>query len=244
MNTKKKLQTWFSRIRGKNFCDLENQIGYRFKNQNLKNMALTHKSITGRERVEEHNERLEFLGDSVFDLCVSDLLMNKYPEADEGDLSKMRSSLVNTEELANLALSIKLDQYLKLRVPEEQEREQLTPRLLACVMEALIGAVYKDGGFTKTQKVITRLLNPRINKGIINRDYKSILQEFTQKKFRKIPSYNIVHIKGPPHDKVFLMEVKVGVKSLGEGEGKSKKQATQSAALQALKKLAVIPYLR
>lgn len=244
MNPKKKLQTWLSKIKGKNSCDLESRIGYRFKNQDLKNIALTHKSMTGPDKVEEHNERLEFLGDTVFDLCVSDLLMSKYPEADEGDLSKMRASLVNTEELANLALSIKLDQHLKLGVPEEKERDQLTPRLLACVMEALLGAVYKDGGFLKAQKVIARLLSPQINKGIINKDYKSILQEFTQKKFRKIPSYNIVHIKGPPHDKVFLMEVKVGVKSLGEGEGKSKKQATQSAALQALKKLAIAPYLR
>ena len=240
MKTKAKLKTWLNRFKRKSPCDLESRIAYRFKNQGLKQLALTHKSMMGKEGVREHNERLEFLGDSVFDLCVTDLLMSRYPEADEGDLSKMRASLVNTEDLAQVARSIKLDQHLKLGVKEEGE--PLPPRLLACVLEALLGAVYKDGGFKKAQQVITRLVNPTISKGIINKDYKSILQEFAQKKFRKIPTYDIIRIKGPPHEKIFLMQVMVGSQSLGVGEGKSKKQATQSAALQALKKLAVPPY--
>ena len=221
---------------------LEKNIGYSFKDQNLKTLALTHKSFANENGDLPHNERLEFLGDAVFDLFVSDILMKKYPEADEGDLSKMRASLVNTDTLAELALSLNLDQHLKLGVSEARDRGQLKPRLLACVLEALVGAVYLDGGHAKAKKMVVSLVGEKIKSGLENKDYKSILQEFVQKKFRKIPVYTTIDVTGPQHEKMFLMKVQVGDRVLGKGEGKSKKQATQLAALAALKELEVFPF--
>ena len=220
---------------------LESRIGYSFKSQDLKLKALTHKSLAGEKGNDFHNERLEFLGDAVFDLCVSDLLMEEYPEADEGELSKMRASLVNTNDLAESARSLKLDWDLRLGASEVRDSGQLKPRLLACVLEALVGAVYLDGGYRKSKKLVARLLGEAIQKGPVNRDYKSFLQEFIQKKFQKIPIYNIVEMKGPQHEKVFVMEVQMDREILGRGEGSSKKQATQFAALAALKKFDVAP---
>ena len=220
---------------------LESRIAYSFKNQNLKTRALTHKSLAGERGNDFHNERLEFLGDAVFDLCVSDLLMEEYPSADEGELSKMRASLVNTNDLADLALLLGLDRDLKLSAAEERDRGQLKPRLLACVLEALVGAVYLDGGYKQAKKLVIRLVGDIIKKGPVNRDYKSLLQECIQKKFQKIPVYNTVEIKGPQHDKVFIMEVQLDQKVLGTGRGSSKKQATQEAALAALKHMGITP---
>ncbi len=219
--------------------DLEKRIGYSFKNKNLKIKALTHKSLAGQRGNDFHNERLEFLGDAVFDLCVSDLLMDEYPRVDEGELSKMRACLVNTEYLADLALALKLDQELKLSMSETRDRGQLKPRLLACVLEALIGAVYVDGGYKKAKKVVQALMGPAIKEGPVNKDYKSLLQEFAQKKLRDTPVYNLVEVRGPEHNKVFVMEVHINRQMLGSGTGPNKKQATQSAALSALKKLRI-----
>ena len=219
---------------------LESRICYSFKNKDLKIRALTHKSLAGERKNDFHNERLEFLGDAVFDLCVSDLLMDAYPRADEGELSKMRASLVNTNDLADLALFLKLDNDLRLSVSEARDRGQLKPRLLACVLEAIVGAVYLDGGYKQAKKLVEKLVGEAIKKGPVNRDYKSLLQEFIQKKYQKVPIYNIVEVKGPQHDKVFVMEVQMDQEVLGQGEGSSKKQATQSAALVALKKLKIV----
>ena len=221
---------------------MEKSINYYFKDQSLKILALTHKSFANERGGLPHNERLEFLGDAVFDLCISDLLMKEHPNADEGDLSKMRASLVNTDTLADLALSLNLDQYLRLGVSESRDRSLLKPRLLACVLEAVVGAVYLDGGYKSVKKMVTNLVEKKIKEGIENKDYKSILQEFAQKKFRKIPIYETINITGPQHEKTFLMKVQVGEQVLGKGEGKSKKQATQLAALAALKKLELFPF--
>ena len=220
-------------------ASLEKRIGYSFKNKSLKIRALTHKSLAGERGDNFHNERLEFLGDSVFDLCVSDLLMKQYPEVDEGELSKLRASLVNTNDLANLSLQLKLDRDLLLSTSEAKDSGQLKPRLLACVLEALIGAIYLDGGYKKAFKVVKNLVGEIIKKGPVNRDYKSLLQELIQKKHQTIPTYVMIDIKGPQHDKVFIMEVQVDGKTLGIGEGSNKKQATQEAALSALKKIGV-----
>lgn len=216
---------------------LEKRIGYVFADIQLKKQALTHKSWANEQNSHFHNERLEFLGDAVFDLCVSDLLMQKYPKANEGDLSKMRASLVNTLDLAELALSLSLDKELKLGVSEMKDRGQLKPRLLACVLEALLGAVYLDGGYIPCKKLVKTLVWKQIKKGPVNRDYKSMLQEIVQKKFQRIPLYNMVAVTGPQHQKVFIMEVRLEQKVLGQGKGKSKKEATQFAAQEALKKL-------
>ena len=219
---------------------LESRIGYSFKDQNLKLQSLTHKSFAGEKGNNFHNERLEFLGDAVFDLCVSHLLMDQYPYVDEGELSKMRASLVNTNDLADLALFFKLDQDLRLSASEERDKGQLKPRILACVLEAIVGAVYLDGGYKKAKNLVARLVGETIKKGPVNRDYKSFLQEYIQKKYQKVPVYDTVAIKGPQHDKIFVMEVQMEQKVLGTGTGSSKKQATQDAAFSALKKLGII----
>ena len=219
-----------------NTDSLESRLGYSFKNKNLRQEALTHKSRAGERGDDFHNERLEFLGDSVFDLSVSDLLMQAHPQADEGTLSKMRSALVNTNDLAELALSLKLDQELLLSSGEARDKGQLKPRLLACVLEALIGAIYVDGGYKKAKKVVGRLMGTAIQKGPINRDYKSLLQEWVQKRHKKTPSYNVLKVTGPHHEKVFVMEVRVDHTTWGVGRGPSKKQAEQSAALVALRR--------
>ena len=215
---------------------LESRLRYSFKNKNVKLEALTHKSLAGERKDEFHNERLEFLGDAVFDLSVSDLLMKAHPKADEGTLSKMRASLVNTNDLAELALSLKLDQDLLLSAGEARDRGQLKPRLLACVLEALVGAIYVDGGYIKAKKVVEHLMWSAIQKGPINRDYKSLLQEFVQKKYQKTPSYNTVKVTGPHHEKMFVMAVQVDNQTWGTGRGPNKKQAEQEAALSALRK--------
>jgi len=218
-----------------NTGDLEKRIGYFFKNQELKVQALTHKSLADAKGNNFHNERLEFLGDAVFDLCVSDMLMEEYPEANEGELSKMRASLVNTKDLAESALKFKLDKNILLSHSEIRDKGQFKPRLLACVLEALVGAVYVDGGYKNAKKLVRLLLGDSIKKGPVNRDYKSLLQEIIQKKFKTVPVYNILETTGPQHDRIFIMEVRLDQKILGTGRGSSKKQATQSAALAALK---------
>ena len=141
--------------------------------------------------------------------------------------------------LAELALSLSLDHELLLSASELRNRGQLNPRLLASVLEALVGAVYLDGGYNRSKKVVKHLLGAIIKKGPVNRDYKSFLQEHVQKQFQKIPTYNLLEIKGPNHDKVFVMEVRIEERILGTGTGHSKKQATQSAALSALKEMGI-----
>ncbi len=215
---------------------LESRLGYVFRDKNIKIQALTHKSRAGERGHDFHNERLEFLGDAVFDLSVSDLLMEAYPEANEGALSKMRASLVNTQDLADLALSLQLDKELLLSAGAERDRGQLNPRLLACVLEALVGAIYMDGGYKQARKAVKQLVGPVIKRGPVNRDYKSLLQEFVQKRYQKIPVYNTLQVTGPHHEKNFVMEVKVGTEKWGMGKGPTKKQAEQSAALSALRK--------
>lgn len=226
--------------KNKTNTSLESRIGYTFKNQNLKIQALTHKSLAGEQGNNFHNERLEFLGDAVLDLCISDLLMEKYPTADEGILSKMRASIVNTHDLSKLSLSLQLNKDLRLGVSESQDSGQLKPRLLACVLEALVGAVYLDGGYKKSKILIDRLVGDIIQKGPVNRDYKSTLQEYIQKTHQKIPTYHILEVKGPQHEKIFIMDVRIEQKILGTGTGPNKKQATQSAAFSALQKMGKI----
>ena len=244
MDKKKLFFFWrhSSGTHSKTSSGLEKRLGYTFKNAGLKTQALTHKSYANEKGHENHNERLEFLGDSVFDLCVSDLLMQEYPFASEGDLSKMRAALVNTIDLSKLALQFRLDREIKLGLSEKRDSGQLKPRLLACMIEAVVGAVYLDGGYKKALEIVKKMMGQKIKEGPVNRDYKSILQEFAQKKFQQIPSYHIVQISGRQHEQVFSSEARLKNKALGEGKGRSKKEATQAAALAALKELGVPPF--
>ena len=226
----------------KQIISLEKRIGYSFKDKNLKSQALTHRSHANENKNTKHNERLEFLGDAVFDLCVSDLLMAEHPTANEGVLSKMRAALVNTTDLSQIALEINLDQDIKLGISEKRENIQSNPRLLASTLEALIGAIYLDSSYLRARQIIKKILGDKIKSIPISRDYKSILQEFTQKNFQKVPTYNLASTHGQPHSKLFDMEVYLNKKLLGKGSGKNKKEAAQAAAFAALKNLGIPPY--
>lgn len=214
-----------------------------FNNENLREQALTHKSFLNESanRALGHNERLEFLGDAVLDLVLSDYLMHRFPELNEGDLSKVRAGLVNEATLAKVAVELNLQFELKLGKGEQQSGGSLKPRLLASVFEALVGAFYLDAGFEKVKEFIFATFKNRIE--AVNpdqhfeTDYKTRLQEILQERFRRTPQYVVVDQEGPDHNKVFHVEVRLDTKTLAMGAGKSKKQAEQEAAQMALKGL-------
>ena len=208
-------------------------LGYEFKNGDLLQQALTHKSASK----DQHNERLEFLGDAVCDLVVSDLLMFKFMD-DEGGLSKKRASLVNETTLARLSSQLDLAKYMILGRGEVLTGGDKKPRLLASVLEALMGAIYLDGGFPAAQQVITHLFTPILSEmnphDDFSEDYKTRLQEKLQSKHKLAPIYKLKKETGPSHDKEFVIEVEFQEQILGRGHGRSKKMAEQMAAKEAL----------
>ena len=222
--------------------ELEEKISYRFNDWEIFNQALTHKSYANEvlKNKNKNYERLEFLGDSVLDMVISHLLMKKYPESNEGELSKRRSSLVNMKRLAQLAREFDLGKYLLLGKGEEQSLGRSKHSILASVYEAIIGAIYLGGGYNKVSKVIQshfEHLLSRERKNIPYRDFKSRLQEYVQSTFKTIPEYNLVNESGPPHAKEFEVSIKINGRLYGTGRGKSKKEAQQQAAAATLKQL-------
>jgi ribonuclease III len=220
--------------------ELELKLQYRFKDPLMLERALSHKSHAneGKRRVPRdefvtlHNERLEFLGDSVLGLIISDLLSEKFPLADEGKLSKMRSSLVKEETLARLARSLDLGKYLLLGKGEEATMGREKDSILSSTYEALLGAIYLDGGlpaaFESARFHFTSLLNEAADMSALH-DTKTQLQELCQSRFRRSPTYKVVKEAGPDHEKEF--EVVVSVDTLERyGKGRNKKEAEQAAA--------------
>ncbi len=222
---------------------LENILSYSFKDTKLLNQALTHKSFYNENESGStgHNERLEFLGDAVLDLSVCHLLMNKFPDLSEGDLSKLRASLVNETSFADLSIELGLQDKLLLGKGELLSGGKDKPRLLASVFEALIGAFYLDAGFERVHEYLENLYQDRINHTNVgdhfSRDYKTRLQEKTQEMFKLTPTYHVIEEEGPDHLKTFIVEVKVDDKIIASGIGKSKKTAEQCAAEKALENL-------
>jgi ribonuclease III len=214
---------------------LEATLRYSFHQKELLKLALTHRSSHLRPG-EEHNEKLEFLGDSVLGLAMSDLLMRRFPQASEGDLSKMRASLVNAQVLATKAAALSLGHWLRLGGGEERSggREKLS--ILASAYEAVLGAVYLDGGFTPAYELVSRHfadeLEEKSRRGLF--DGKTHLQEISQKIFREIPVYTVIEARGPDHQRLFISQVSIAGKLYGRGEGPSKKSADQAAAFQTL----------
>jgi ribonuclease-3 len=213
---------------------LEEESGYTFQRPELLSVALTHRSAVS--RAGENNEKLEFLGDAVLGLAVSDVLMHRFPRADEGELSKLRAALVNARVLAAKASEIGLGSYLRLGKGEEKSGGRSKESILAAAYEALLGAVYLDGGFDAARAIVGRHFEAGLESSAHERlpDYKTRLQEITQRRFRETPNYTLVRSSGPDHDKAFVSEIRVAGKLYGHGEGKSKKAAEQQAALQAL----------
>lgn len=214
------------------------QLHYNFKSETLIAEAFHHSSYVN-EQVRggmRDNERLEFLGDAVINLVVGHILMNRFPDLKEGDLSRMRANLVNESQLAQVARTIDLGSHIMLGKGEMQTNGREKSSILADTFEAVIAAVYLDGGFEAAYKVIEihlASLLDAINRPDSNQDYKSQLQELVQITFHQVPMYNVIKEDGPDHDKTF--KVQLAVHNLTtEGTGKSKKLAEQDAARKAL----------
>ncbi len=218
--------------------DLNKVLGYTFKDPELLLQAFQHASYVNEnaEKDLKDNERLEFLGDAVVDLAIGVILMELFQDADEGILSKFRAMVVDEGGLYGVAQSLNLGDYLLLGKGEEQSGGRQKPSILANTTEALIGALYLDAGFDTTVQVIRRLFSPLIEKvgtkEIFN-DYKSLLQEYTQRIHNSLPKYRLVEESGPPHDRTFKMVLTLNGEILAEGRGRSKKEAEQDAAKEA-----------
>jgi ribonuclease III len=216
---------------------LEKVLGYSFSEVSLLIRALTHVSYN-REQGVGHNEVPEFLGDAVLDLAVSDLLICNFPEKSEGDLSRMRAALVNSTVLAEKSALLNLGPLLRLGKGEERSGGRGKPSILAGAFEALLGAIYQDGGYEAARAVVERYFASDVKKRRLGQhDYKTRLQEISQMLFHTPPSYRLLFESGPDHDKCFVTEIVVGGKILGKGEGKTKKQSEQQAAKKALREL-------
>jgi ribonuclease III len=217
---------------------LEKNIGYRFQDHNLLSRALCHSSFVNEtaDATMQDNERLEFLGDAVLNLAIGHLLMERYPDLREGDLSRMRAALVNETQLADIARRIDLGGFLKLGKGELQSNGHDKDSILADAFEALLAAVYLDGGYQKVFDLIGAHFSRPIESVKTpedQKDFKSRLQEMVQSTRHITPRYELVAATGPDHDKTFRTRITIGGLQV-EGEGKSKKAAEQEAARKAL----------
>jgi ribonuclease III len=208
---------------------LEAGLRHRFVRPERLALALTHRSVGGSEG---NNETLEFLGDAVLALAMSDLLMAQFPDAREGDLSKIRASLVNAYVLARKARQLDLGRWLRLGRGEEKSGGRTKRSILASGYEALLGAVYVDAGYEAARQVVARHFAADVEEHLTVglRDYKTQLQEMTQRVFREPPVYTLVEERGPDHDKHFVSEMAIAGRIWGRGAGRSKKLAEQAAA--------------
>lgn len=222
---------------GFNFAALENAIGYTFKDKSLLLEALTHPSHSG----VENYERLEFLGDAVLELCTSLQLYGAYPAAKEGELTKRRAAMVCSLSLMRSAQKINLGEYILMGRGEEATDGRKKRSVLENAMEALLGAVFLDGGLDAARSATRKLVMEggvrhagQPGKTVPGRDYKSLLQETVQAQGGKKILYETYKTEGPPHDSIFHVRLTVGGKPAGSGQGKSKKEAEQQAAKKAL----------
>ncbi len=215
---------------------LEKALGYRFKNQTLITEALTHKSY----KRPYNNERLEFLGDAVIDLIVAEYLYKKFPNSDEGILSKTRASIVNEQGLAKLAAMISLGEFLFISNAEENNDGRKKSSLTSNAFEAVMGAIYLESGLKAVEKIVIDILQeayPRIDLETLSKDYKTALQEMTQSLEGVTPEYEMIGSRGPDHKKMFEVQVSLHDRPLAKAVGKSKKDAQQKAAKIAIEKL-------
>ena len=219
--------------------ELQKEIGYKFKNIELLQSALMHSSYTNEKRLPKYkcNERLEYLGDAVLELVSSEFLFHTNSTMPEGEMTKLRASMVCEPSLALCARNIHLGEYLLLGKGEESTGGRLRDSVTSDALEALIGAIYLDGGFANAKEFIMRfVLNDLENKKLFY-DSKTILQELVQGHFTEALSYHLVKEEGPDHNKTFVVEVHIGNTTYGEGSGRTKKAAEQESAYHAILKL-------
>lgn len=237
--------------------DLIEALGHQFQREELLVLALTHKSFANeqglapvvpapkensKEAFRENNERLEFLGDAVLDLAVSDILMTRFAGDPEGSLSKKRASLVNEDSLSKVAQSLGLETLIRLGKGEIKTGGLQKPRILASAFEAIVGAVFQDAGFDAARNLIDRLMADRLTEIAaatvdFSADFKTRLQEKAQEVRKATPTYKVESESGPDHDKVFIVSVDLNGEILASGQGRSKKAAEQDAARTALEKM-------
>lgn len=226
------------RINKELLTEFEKTLGYRFTDLRLLQKALIHSSFAFEQsQGGNDNEKLEFLGDAVLDLVIGHILMHKYESLREGELTKLRSSLVNENHLAKMARNIGLGEYLALGKGEEASQGRDKSSILACAYEAVIGAVFEDGGYRTVSELIQRFFLPALEdkkEELLIADSKSRLQELLQEKHNDAPRYKIVSEEGPSHKKLFTISVYFQDKVLGTGKAGSKKEAEQRAAADAL----------
>jgi len=232
--------------RGTQLKALEQILGYTFRDPGFMDCALTHRSFANEnpDLKKRDNERFEFLGDAVLTLCISDMLMKRFPACSEGELSKIRSSIVNERPLAKLAREFRIGDYLLLGRGEDISGGRAKRSILANTLEAIIAAVYFDAGFDGAYAFIEMLFLPLLDAGTARvryQDYKTALQEITQNRFRAIPKYSIIRQYGPDHDKVFQVGLSVGDIVKTAGLGRNKKEAEQHAAKKALEAIESLP---
>jgi len=222
-------------------AELEARLGVKFRDRSLLHVALVHGSAgaEGRTRHGENYERLEFLGDSVLNLAISDQLYRLFPRRLEGDLARLRAGIVSEPALARVARGLDLARYVVLGRGEEKGGGRNRPALLADALEAVLGAVYIDSGYGVAHYCVTRWFGDEVSQleepG--EGDFKSQLQELVQQLERRLPRYRITGQRGPEHDRAFVAVVEVSGRVLGEGRGRSKKEAEQAAAQRALEQL-------
>ncbi len=211
-------------------------LNYQFKDPALLIKALTHSSFINETRKKmESNERLEFLGDAVISLAVTHILMDKLPEAREGEMSKLRASIVSERGLYHIAMDLGIGSLLLLGKGEEKSGGRRKSSILADALEAIFGALYLDAGFPKTLEIAKDIFSHLIDdKRKMAHDYKSRLQEATQKMFGTLPEYRVVEEKGPSHRKAFKVALYIEDKFIAESEGNSKKEAEQKVAKEGL----------
>ena len=224
----------------KTLNQLSKTLGITFKNKALVKMAFTHRSYLNESKKKmDSNERLEFLGDSILSFVVSSYLYQQYPNFREGELTNIRSSIVKTSTLANIAKQLKLGDYLMLSKGEEEGGGRSNPSILADTFEALLGAIFLDSGLLSIEQLIDKTLFvilPDILKNKSYKDAKSLFQEMVQDETKISPSYKVLSEKGPDHAKEFKIGVYVNNNLWGEGKGKNKHEAEQDAASEAIEK--------
>jgi ribonuclease-3 len=224
-------------VRKEQLGELQQALGYRFDCSELLNQALTHKSFVHEQREPvQHNERLEFLGDAVLGLVISEYCYKKFPDLAEGELSKLRASLVNDGNLARIARRLELGSYLLVGRGEEITGGRAKVSLLAATFEAVLAAIYLDSSLDDVSQVILQCFEEDLHTVLQEgyRDFKSELQEYTQEKFGCVPTYAVVRECGPDHEKMFEVELAIRHQFQGLGAGKSKKEAEQDAARKVL----------
>jgi len=225
----------------KNTKMLEDKIGYRFHDKQILYQALVHKSYANEwpEKTDFHNERLELLGDAVLGLIIVDILFNRFKDFSEGKLSILKATLVDAPACANYMLMLGINEYILLGRGEYQSSGMQKENIMADGFEALVAAIYLDGGLEKAKAFILKNFSETIEKSIASprQNYKANLQDFCQKNRHPTPSYSVVDEMGPDHAKTFIVKVTVAKIVQAEGQGSSKKDAEQEAAKNALKKI-------